>query len=323
MPAARSTSQDRLIYFYLTLILRLLSKMKIPFQTFDVFTDTRYAGNPLAIVFLNSVSTTLSQTQKQAIAREFNLSETVFLHESSPDATTMTVDIFTSVAEIPFAGHPTIGTAFYLLQHLKPLILPTELLTKAGPIPISSIPSVPHVAASIPHNVHVHALTHLHDLSPYGPCPTVSIVRGMTFILVRLPSLEVLASVSAGIKPLAQVYRPTDLDDGWQVGLTGTYYFVSEGEDTEGKISIRTRMFGSREDPATGSAASALTSYLSLVLPREKGAGPFNYHIVQGIEMGRESHILVGVSRTEDAGGITEVKLAGQAVKVMEGTLEL
>ena len=298
--------------------------MRLSFVTLDVFTMTRYAGNPLAIVHVpTSFAGELTQQQKQAVAKEFNLSEIVFFHEFEVGSTTVTIDIFTSIAEIPFAGHPTIGTVFYLLNVLRLSRPPTQLLTKAGYIPIS-LQGTSLVSASIPHDVHVHSVTHLHPLSPYGPCPVVSIVRGMTFILVQLHSLKDLGSVSAGIKTLEEVYNPSSLDPDWQKGLVGTLYYVNISSPNPKVSMLRTRMFSSREDPATGSASCALAAYLSInQTPREQDQRLSIYHLVQGVEMGRESHIDVQVSCNVQGDIVENVLLGGQAVKVMEGTLEV
>lgn len=111
--------------------------MKLSFTTLDAFTTTRYAGNPVAIVRVpSSEKIALTQKQKQAIAAEFNLSEIVFLHLPGPesDFREVDIDIFTNQAEIPFAGHPTIGASHYLLNELGEK---TEaVITKAGRIPI-------------------------------------------------------------------------------------------------------------------------------------------------------------------------------------------
>jgi PhzF family phenazine biosynthesis protein len=111
--------------------------MQLSFTTLDVFTATRYNGNPLAIIRVPaSEKTNLTQEQKLKIAAEFNLSEIVFLHIPAPasDFKEVDIDIFTSLAEVPFAGHPTIGTSHYLLNELGE---ETEaIVTKAGRIPI-------------------------------------------------------------------------------------------------------------------------------------------------------------------------------------------
>ena len=293
--------------------------MKLSFVTLDVFTTNRFAGNPVAIVELPAQhEQTLTQEQKLLIAKEFNLSETVILHDTATDGVTP-VDIFTSTAEITWAGHPTIGSATYLLQQKA---LPVQrLLTKAGPIPISSVADG-KVEAEIPHNVREHKIKVHSELSTTGDCPQVSIVKGMTFILVKVPDLATLAKPhGTGIKE--HPYEPLDLDSGWNEGLTGTFYYCEQGVNEKGQRALRTRMLCTREDPATGSASCALASYLALQEPAEKGAGPFEYALTQGVEMGSRSEIGVKIVRTAKGDAIESVLLSGTAVKVMEGTIEI
>jgi PhzF family phenazine biosynthesis protein len=291
--------------------------MKLSFVTLDVFTDTRYAGNPLAIVHLPSEHrTTLTQAQKQSIAKEFNLSETVFMHQASPDAETCDIDIFTTAAEIPFAGHPTIGSAWYLLHYRQQKCI-QALQTKAGRIPIALADSL--ISAQIPHNIHIHTHTFTSPLNA-EPNPIVSIVKKMSFILVRLPDLEALAKAKASLH--ADTYDPSILDDGWKEGLVGTLFYAPQGTDAAGNRAFRTRMHAGIEDPATGSASSALGAYLALNEPAEGGYGPFKYVLTQGVEMGRKSDIVVEVVR-RGADAIESIFLSGEAVKVMEGSLEI
>lgn len=292
--------------------------MKLRFVTFDVFTTKRFEGNPLAIVELPSqYEKELNQKTKQLIAKEFNLSETVILHDITKDDV-VPIDIFTSKAEVPFAGHPTIGSAIYVLKH-KSLSAKT-LLTKAGPIPISDGPDG-KVAAEIPHDVHIHKTKVHSELSSTGDCPQVSIVKGMTFILVNVPDLTTLGKSSRNIRETP--YKPVDLDAPWDVGFTGTFYYCDQGRNERGQRAFRTRMLGSREDPATGSASCALTCYLTLQEPAEKGAGPFEYALNQGVEMGNSSWIEIQVVRSEQGDSIQSVLLSGTAAKVTEGVIEV
>ncbi|TVY90993.1 putative isomerase, partial [Lachnellula willkommii] len=158
--------------------------MKLDFTTLDVFSSTRYTGNPVAIIPVPaSAKESLTQTQKQAIASEFNLSEIVFLHlPTDPTSPERHIDIFTSHAEVPFAGHPTIGTSHYLLHTTKQTV--TSLVTKAGRIPIRLDPETQNVRAEIPHNFHRHAVTWSTPLNDLAN-PTCSIVNGMSFIMVE------------------------------------------------------------------------------------------------------------------------------------------
>ncbi|KAK6608386.1 hypothetical protein ACHAQE_006036 [Botrytis cinerea] len=299
--------------------------MHIPFTNVDVFTHTRYLGNALAVIRPQSPST-LSQTQKLQIAKEFNLSEVVFLHlpeskDSNPKE--LVVDIFTSAAEIPFAGHPTIGTTFFVLNYLG-LKSVEALITKAGRIPISLDADGKVARAEIPHNVHVHEKKYAFKDFNTGEetqYPIVSIVNGMTFVLVSLPSLEHLARV-AEIKNLnPSTYNTEHLDEGWRNGLCTTMYYVHVGED-QGRKRYRTRMFGTREDPGTGSASCALACYLTRK-EAGKGVKEVKFGFEQGVEMGKRNEIFVDVKTKEDGQEIEKVVLSGEAVKVMEGTLEV
>jgi len=273
----------------------------------------------------------------------------VFLHETkskaddddtsvstSPpeeNAGVVAIDIFTAHAEVPFAGHPTIGTSHFLLngpsqQQKKDaredgaVVLtaaPSSLLTKAGKIPISKLGNGV-VGALIPHNVHIHAAT-LSTPWASRPNPIVSIVKGMTFALVELESLEALAAQNGSLWA-AGTYVPDGLDEGWNVGIVCTYFYVVVGGGGKGEaVELRTRMFGTIEDPATGSAASALSSWLSL--QRETGTEekPFEYVLTQGVEMGRKSVIGLRITRTGDGKGIESVLLSGTAVEVMNGNI--
>lgn len=147
----------------------------------------------------------------------------------------------------------------------------------------------------------------------------------MSFILVPLPDLATLARAATNLQVVATgtTYNPSSLDDGWQAGLVCTMYYVAQGIDEYGRQKYRTRMFGSREDPGTGSASSALGCYLAGKESKEKGRGPFGYAFTQGVEMGRRNDIAVEVTRGEGGEGIEEVLLSGAAVQVMEGTLEV
>ncbi|KAM3073963.1 hypothetical protein ACMFMG_008578 [Clarireedia jacksonii] len=307
--------------------------MKIHFTTLDVFTSTRYRGNPLAIV-LPPTPDTLTQTQKQTIANEFNLSESVILH-LPPNASTsppneLTIDIFTSQIEIPFAGHPTIGSAFFVLNYLG-LENVTTLITKAGRIPLSRVGG--RVRAEIPFDVHVHGLKTACPLqapSSSSPSeqqpptnPTFSIVNGMAFTYVSLPDLATLARAHETANLHKDTYDVAALDEGWRTGLVGTMYYVFVGEES-GTKRYRTRMFGTEEDPGTGSASAGLGCWLALQGEGEgegKGKGEYRFAFEQGVEMGRRNDIFVDVDVEEKE--VKKVWLSGEAVKVMEGELEI
>ncbi|KAI2622206.1 Diaminopimelate epimerase-like protein [Hypomontagnella submonticulosa] len=315
--------------------------MDLQFVTLDVFTSKRLEGNPLAVVSVPaSLKDKLPQATKQKIAAEFNLSETVFLHEAEdPQQEHRNIDIFTIEREIPFAGHPTIGSAVLSKYHLHPHV--HTLITKAGPIGLVPQPGN-RIRAQIPHNVHLHARTLAAAFGDSGNtsprpypglspdpeiraaelgAPVFSVVRGMTFVLVRLASLELLARVTSAARLDFDGLPAPLLDEGWRDSFVCRYYYVDVGSEGEGERSVRARMVElGFEDPATGSAASALASYLTL---KEERKGT-KFRVTQGVEMGRTSDIRVETTTREVEGGgveLVDLWLGGTAVVVMKGTL--
>lgn len=325
----------------------MASIQTIPYVTLDVFTKSVFEGNPLAVVFLQS-PTALTTAQKQIIAKEFNYSETIFMHPiDSKDPHQQRIDIFTTALELPFAGHPTIGAASWILS-LSPDAAKqgvNTILTKAGPIPISlSSPAGDQAAAAarIPHNVRIHEkkfpvveLLKLHPsiksfLNPEVEGFTiVSIVNGVSQVHVELPSLEALAAVRAsgvGVSNL-DVNQGGYLDEGWGGhGLLVIYFHVKDVVDqVTGKKVIRSRMIlESEEDPATGSAATGLAAYLVSENPAAADQTVVHeFHVVQGVEMGRRSDIGVRVSMKKNGEGIDWIELSGSAVSVAKGEIKV
>lgn len=295
--------------------------MRLDFTTVDVFTTTRYVGNPLGIVRVPaSLRDQLTEEQKQKIAREFNLSEITFLHEPAKDSDTADYDIFTPFSRMTFAGHPTIGTSIYVAQHPDAYPGITKLKTIAGTIPFKFESG--QATVSIPHDVYTHQARLPHPIEKRDSVPLVSIVKGMAFGLCKLPDLDALGQVKGPLIPSEIRYKQTFLDagSGWDIGYTGSFYYVDLERDpeNEGVRRLRTRMNSLNEDPGTGSASAALCSHLALT---EKAQGTAKFHLVQGVEMGRRCDIFVDVVMKEGGEGIEDVKLSGMAVEVMEGTL--
>lgn len=178
-----------------------------------------------------------------------------------------------------------------------------------------------------------------------GCVPIVSIVKGMSFIMVPLAGLDALGrasqagSGSGSIVPPGDTYKGLhlDADDGWAVGIVNTMYYVEVegrpvlGAGIEGEWVLRTRVIGRIEDPGTGSASSGLCAYLAMGLEDGLGEGPFRFRLVQGVEMGRQCDIFVRVLRKRKMGvdgegngwEVEKVELEGSAVKVMEGVIEV
>ena len=309
-----------------------MTSSQLSFSTIDVFTTEPFKGNQLAIVKIPHGST-LSQELKQTIAREFNYSETVFLH--SPEVSTSSkyrIDIFTLQGELPFAGHPTIGSIYYICQNAIPPLSEVQLITKAGPLLGYYDLQTARATAEIPHNVRIHSqlVPASVILEPellkdeaqlHSPFPLVSIVKGLSFVLIELPAVDPhLKSLTTS----GQILDHTLLsfDEGWESPFVASYYFVILSRD-ETTIQVRTRMLepGIGEDAATGSAASALASYLAL---KAGGEGQlYTFEIEQGVEMGRASQIHVQVKLGTDGAHIDAIRLGGSAVSITQGLLRI
>ncbi|KAL8840575.1 MAG: hypothetical protein Q9170_001261 [Blastenia crenularia] len=304
------------------------------FATLDVFTKERYKGNPLAIVEV-PLKSDLSQQTKQLIAREFNFSETVFLHAPQEESQHRKYDIFTTTEELPFAGHPTIGTVVYLCQDDNPTAPAIQSLqAKAGRINAYFDSKTGLAEASLPHNVRIHQTPvplqsilidqpSLQKLSASrgSSYPLVSIVKGLSFVLINLPQVEDLAELTVGNRGIDR--NAFQWDDGWQ-SFTAPYFYAIVSEDEARKqVCIRSRMIEPicGEDPATGSAASALSAYLAL----QKGSAgtTYGFSIEQGVEMGRHSDIGVKVCLDNSGTSIKDIQLSGCAVIVSQGTLRI
>ncbi|ANB14585.1 Yhi9p [Sugiyamaella lignohabitans] len=289
-----------------------------PFTTVDVFSDTRFLGNQLAIVELAGENTDLSTDNLQQIAREFNYSETIYIYPPST-ANTYPVRIFTPDTELPFAGHPTIGAADHVIGLVTAGTSSATLVPPAGPIPVQKS-SDGVVRAHIPHNVHFHKATAKDLPDPVGfssdpviaeaerNAPLFSIVKGLSFALIRLPSVEVLSRVKMSSTPLN--LAPL-LDHEWNSGFVGQLYYVLEDEHT---VRARMILLDQFEDPATGSANSALGAYLALTTGKNQ-----NIQVTQGVEIGRRS--VIGVEVELDGDKINTLILSGKTVKVTKGDI--
>ena len=296
-------------------------------------TQTKFKGNPLALVLIPAGQDPATETL-QAIAREFNLSETAFIYlhddsnsnSSKSETPSWRARIFMIDAELPFAGHPTIGTLCYALGTLAPGAAKGQLHIPAGTVEATFTDGV--AKAAIPHNVHLHreAPFTVADIEALQPrlqgrsgavrsIDTVSPVLGMNFVCVELEDLAALAVVECtGKRPAVK------LDREWNVGFVGALFYVRTGvEDGGRKVKLRTRMIeGNLEDPATGSASCALSAFLSLK-GREKTV---DYELTQGVEMGRQSDIGISVTLNDALDGVETLEMSGSSVRVMEGKVE-
>lgn len=296
----------------------------------DVFTEKPLGGNPLAVF---PDGTGLDTPTMQAIAREMNLSETTFVFPS--DVATRKVRIFTPAAEIPLAGHPTIGT-WWLLAELGELDLPSEGSTRiTQEVGAGILPVFIHTTAGAPESV-----TMVQTLPEFGGCvddmaqlesalgapagsvlpdPVPQVVdTALPQLIIPFRSLKELQSLPSGGAgaELTQLVR--------QVGSECAMCYSLE--TVQADSTVHCRMFapgiGVPEDPATGSAAGALGAYLvkyELVKP-EKGAAKIT--VEQGLEISRPSRIEVEISVNE-ADEISEVRVGGKAVTLIKGEVSL
>lgn len=290
--------------------------IELPFVTLDVFTDTPFSGNQLAVVQVPKVHRDeVTQEKKQAIAQEFNLSESVILQESQDDNQSWDVGIFMVDKELPFAGHPTIGTSWFLSQ--KQGHSSGQLNTKAGPIPFNTTPAS-SVLANVPFAYHHHSQSLSvstisdcgFDVATENSYPIVSIVNGLGFALIELPSLEALSRIN----PTGYEVPVELMDSEWR-SRAGFYFYVRMDDN-----SIRTRMcLGNIEDPCTGSAASALSGYLTL----KEGVSNKRYKITQGVEMNRPGVIETEVSLNDTNDSVKSIQLGGKCVAMMHGYIKV
>jgi trans-2,3-dihydro-3-hydroxyanthranilate isomerase len=284
----------------------------------DVFTDTALAGNPLAVV-MNTAR--LSTEQMQSIAREFNLSETTFIERRAAGieaAEGVRTRIFTTQEELPFAGHPTLGTAS-VLKLTDPATVRDNTVTLAenvGPIPVRFDPERKNLFGEMTQRdpefgaeldpAHVAGLIGL-SLDDLDPVHTPQIVStGTGFAIVVLRSLDALARLNVRQQEATQYLR----------SLQGRWFYVMAPQPEGG---FRARMqFNGGEDPATGSAAGCAISYLVArgIVPSQQ-----RIHVRQGVEMGRPSDLFLRANL--DTGKVTKVGVGGSTVLVATGRLFL
>jgi trans-2,3-dihydro-3-hydroxyanthranilate isomerase len=301
--------------------------MLLKFSTVDVFTDRQFGGNPLAVF---PDATGLSAEQMQAIAAEFNLAETTFVLPPQAPQHTARVRIFTPRAEMPFAGHPNVGTAFVLARlgecHGRSIagdtlafeeiagLVRMDIQKQASTITGARLTSPQPLALgdAIPCEVIAQACTiAVDDIETRHHQPRIASC-GVPFVMVELKSRETLAAA----QPRADVFArhlPRDR-------ATGIHLYIHTKRDG---IDIQARMFaplvGVPEDPATGSANVALIGLLAALAPASDLR--LETKIAQGVDMGRPS--LLEASAEKRQGEVAGTYIGGSCVPVMQGVFEL
>ncbi|QEA38933.1 PhzF family phenazine biosynthesis protein [Pistricoccus aurantiacus] len=281
------------------------------YHLLDVFTDRAFAGNPLAVF---PAAQKLDSRRMQVIANELNLSETVFVGPAS-DTNRFPIRIFTPTMELPFAGHPVVGTAHLLAelglaQRDRPLILEAAVgaleVTLEDDLARFTTARPAEIGASTLDRAKAAALLGLDEGQINGE-PVIASC-GLPYHLIELDSLDALARALPSAAQWVRHISPSRVEQ--------IYLHVQLDEEEH----LRTRMFstegGVREDPATGSAAAALTGYLG---SHRTGAGTWDWRIDQGVEMGRPSRIHATFER--DTHDNPAIHIAGQAVIVGQGRL--
>jgi trans-2,3-dihydro-3-hydroxyanthranilate isomerase len=291
--------------------------MEHRFHTLDVFTTTRFQGNPLAVI---TDGDDLSDAQMLAIAREMNLSETVFVQKPTDDRALARLRIFTTKEELKLAGHPVIGTWFllaelgvvpaqeggvHILQQTGAGILPVEIRFKDGRP--QRVTMTQKEASFKPSKINKKKLAAALGLSPKDFAPKLKpefVSTGIYNLMVPLRSRAVLSKIQLNIVEMARLF-------GKQAALA--YCFaLGNNHSAFARGMMPWELY---EDAATGSAAGSLGAYL--VKHGHLGSG-HTLHIMQGVEMGRPSQIEVEVSQT---GKKMTPRVSGAAVKVFEGVI--
>lgn len=296
---------------------------EIGYHLYDVFTERRFSGNQLGVV---PDASGLSGSQMQMIARELNLSETIFFLPPENADHTAKVRIFMPLGELPFAGHPTIGGAIAFAGWNK---LPegSRIMLEEGVGPIACIVSADEfggeasfAAARLPEPVvfesQEDAVAKALGLAQtdlgFGSHKVHATSGGVPYVTIPVASLDALAS--ARIDPQAWLSLEVEKEGKF----AGAYLYAPVGEN-----AFQARMFapwdGIPEDPATGSAAAAFAGTLHRFESMADGFHAFS--IRQGVEMGRPSDIQLSILVSGNA--ISSVSIAGKAVKTASGTLYL
>ena len=285
------------------------------FVTVDVFTDTRFGGNQLA-VFPDARG--MTDAQMQALAAEFNLSETTFVLPPSDPANTARVRIFNRSAEMPFAGHPNVGTGWVLAQmgRAKDGVLRFEEI--AGLVEVTMTQAGARIAAPqalstgarfTPAQMAACAGLSADDIITTAHPPIQASV-GVDFVLC-----EVKPDALARANPDANAFREVaDATEGFSMRLS--LHLYARLPDGTLKVRMFSPLTGTWEDAATGSANATLAAFLLSLSDQDQGA----WEVSQGVEMGRPSRLFITAQRGPDG---VRATVAGGCVPVLKGEVEL
>jgi trans-2,3-dihydro-3-hydroxyanthranilate isomerase len=298
--------------------------MPYRYSTCDVFTDRRFGGNQLAVL---PRADGLSDRQMQQIAREFNFAETAFVFPAQPPYARR-VRIFTPTKEVPFAGHPNVGTAFVLASsgELGDIGSGAQVMfeEKAGPVAVSihrrdgqglRCELTAPERLSLGQSLSTRSVAAAVSLAPEDIVTTTHPPRvvsvGLPFIVVQLKDRAALERARPSLDALEALMAQ---------GVTPDIHLYIHSAD---EFDLRARMFapldGVPEDPATGSANCALAGLLTHHASASDGS--FHWRIAQGVEMGRPS--LLEASAEKRDGDVVATRIGGTCVLVSEGSMEV
>ena len=297
------------------------------YVTVNVFSDVRFGGNPLAVF---PDATGLTDAQMQVLAREFNYSETTFVLPPADPRHTARLRIFTPTTELPFAGHPNVGTGFALASRAAALpehftfeegagLVRVHILKGADGRPNGARVSAPQalsIGVAVPtETVAACASLAPEDIATLAHDPLVASV-GIPFVIAELASLEALARA---IPDLA-AFRGAVHGIGELAGQLNLLLYVRvDGDATRLRARVFAPLAGVLEDPATGSASAALAALLTSLAPGDNLALAFD--VFQGEELGRPSRLLATARKTPE--GPVLATVAGTCVAVMCGHVEV
>jgi trans-2,3-dihydro-3-hydroxyanthranilate isomerase len=308
------------------------------YVTADVFTDRQFGGNQLAVIL---DARGLSGDEMLAITREFNYSETTFVLPPERGGACR-VRIFTPGAEVPFAGHPTVGTAHVLFATGALRADGTEatvvLEEQVGDVPVRvrlphaavdggveplsaqlSVASLPEERGAPPRDALADVLGLAPDDVLDGPYAPRTAGCGLPFVLVPLASHDAVRRARVRHEPWERALPP----DAWSRELMVFAMGAPDEASALAGVDVHARVFvpglSVPEDPATGSAGAALAGFLAARTPRLEGT--LRWTVAQGLEMGRASRLELEADKA--GGAITAVRVGGSAVVVSEGTLRL
>jgi trans-2,3-dihydro-3-hydroxyanthranilate isomerase len=292
------------------------------YVTLDVFTDRPFGGNQLAVF---PDATGIPEDQLLAITREFNYSETTFCYPPRDPAHAARVRIFTPGSEVPFAGHPTVGTAIALHARGSTPDAEATLVLEEGVGPISvtvrpgaasfaqfSVAKLPETGPPVPTRNTLAAILSISTDDVIGGTSAPQAVScGLPFLIVGVKSLKALAAARVHLDKWDETLR-----SAWAKDL-----FVYAVDADSGANHYRARCFvpgfGVPEDPATGSANACFAGFLAARAAEREGT--LRWTVAQGVEMGRPSRIEIEADKKN--GAVTAIRVGGNAVLVMEGQL--